>query len=119
MNVAQVGADTIAGGGIAVCLATVMTAFLRRTKDTDVRRDEFTTLVITERDRAWAEAEEARAEIAAVRVEYEARLDEQRARHREEIERQRADFEVDRAWLEAQIERLRFLLQSPPDPSSG
>lgn len=78
MIIAEISMETIAGGGVTGMLIVVMTAMLRRTKDTDVRRDEITNMVMTatterevrawsERDRAIAERDEARAEVARLR----------------------------------------------------
>jgi hypothetical protein len=74
--------QTIAGGGVTGMLVIVMTAFLRRTKDTDTRRDEFSKIVLdasaerearawTERDAALAERDRARAELDRVRDQFE------------------------------------------------
>lgn len=80
MLLAEVSPTTelIAGGGVTGMLVVVMTAMLRRTKDTDTRRDEITNAVMDSarerEDRAWAardsvivERDEARAEVARLR----------------------------------------------------
>ena len=82
----EVGIDTLAGGGVTGMLVVVMTAFLRRTKDTDERRDEGARMVVDaamEREaRAWEERDKALLE---------------RDIAREEIEKLRAQFEKERA----------------------
>lgn len=84
-----VGLDTIAGGGVTGMLVAVMYAFLRRTKDTDERRDEATTMLVSAADdrekRAWAERDRAIAERDAARAEAErlhALLEEELVRRR-------------------------------------
>jgi hypothetical protein len=68
-----VGLEMIAGGGVTGMLAIVMTAFLRRTKETDERRDEASNLIMStsaEREsRAWAERDAALTELATARAE--------------------------------------------------
>jgi cysteinyl-tRNA synthetase len=67
--------QTIAGGGVTGMLVIVMTAFLRRTKDTDERRDEFSRAILEASEareaRAWAERDAARAELERVRQQFE------------------------------------------------
>lgn len=74
--------QTIAGGGVTGMLIVVMTAFLRRTKDTDDRRDQLSQLVLdaaSEREkRVWAERDAAIAERDRLREQ----LDELRHRDR-------------------------------------
>lgn len=66
-----VGFDTLVGGGVFGMLVAVMTMFLRRTKETDERRDDVSKMMIAaaaeretkawaERDRVWAQLEEER-----------------------------------------------------------
>jgi hypothetical protein len=85
MILAELGIETIAGGGVTGMLVVVMTAMLRRTKDTDVRRDEITSMVINsaddrearawaERDKALAERDQAREEVARLRGLLEERI---------------------------------------------
>lgn len=78
----SVGLDTLAGGGVTGMLVIVMTAFLRRTKDTDDRRDEASKMVMDaamerearawkERDNALLERDIAREETQGVRDQFE------------------------------------------------
>lgn len=82
MNLADVsvGLDTLAGGGVTGMLVVVMTAFLRRTKDTDERRDAASKMIMeaamerearawSERDRALLERDQAREETNRLRAE--------------------------------------------------
>jgi hypothetical protein len=66
-----VGLDTLVGGGVFGMLVVVMTAFLKRTKETDDRRDDVSKMLVAaaveretkawaERDRVWAQLEEER-----------------------------------------------------------
>lgn len=75
-----VGLDTLAGGGVTGMLVVVMTAFLRRTKDTDERRDAASKMIMdaameresrawAERDRALLERDQAREELNRYRTE--------------------------------------------------
>jgi hypothetical protein len=74
------GLDTLAGGGITGMLLAVMVAFLRRTKETDVRRDDLSTFVVqaavAERDRAIADRDLARKEIDVLRANFEGEREE-------------------------------------------
>lgn len=74
--------QTIAGGGVTGMLVIVMTAFLRRTKDTDDRRDEFSKAVLdasaarearawSERDAALVERDKARTDLERARDQFE------------------------------------------------
>lgn len=76
----SVGVDTVAGATVTGMLISVMALFLRRTKDTDERRDEAAKLIMdaaaerekmawAERDRALAERDSFRAEADAARAE--------------------------------------------------
>lgn len=99
-----IGLDTLAGGGVTGMLLAVMVAFLRRTKDTDERRDEASKLIMEaameERTRALKERDDARAETAALRSQFDK-------------ERQR--WEESRGWTtkthEMQLEQLRSRLR--------
>jgi len=66
-----VALDTLVGGGVFGMLVVVMGAFLRRTKETDARRDDVSKMMVdaamereaiawAERDRAWTLLEEER-----------------------------------------------------------
>jgi hypothetical protein len=94
--------ELIAGGGVTGMLVIVMTAMLRRTKETDERTDEFSKRIVSsaaEREaKAWAERDEAQAEVTRLRQQ----LEEERRAWREE----RAQWPPSRP-----AER-----SSPPDP---
>ena len=86
----SVGLDTVAGGSVIGMLVAVMTAFMKRTKDVDDRRDAASKMIMdaalegearawTERDKALAERDAARAETERVR----ALLEEERRRWQE------------------------------------
>lgn len=79
------GVEAIAGGGVTGMLVLVTTAMLRRTKDTDQRKDEFAQMVLdtaSEREaKAWTERDAARAESLEARAQLERlrrHLDQQR-----------------------------------------
>ena len=100
---AEVGIETIAGGGVTGMLVMVMLAFLRRTKDTDERRDHASKLItdalMAREAQAWARGDRLEQERDAARVEtaqYRALLEEER-RSRKEEER----------WSLREIEDLR------------
>jgi hypothetical protein len=67
--------ELIAGGGVTGMLVVVMTAMLRRTKDTDERKDQFATMVLataSEREaKAWAERDAAKAELEDLRRQFD------------------------------------------------
>lgn len=78
------GLDTLAGGGVTGMLVAVMYAFLRRTRDTDERRDdasrareEAAKLIMAEALRresfAWTERDRALKALEDLRVEMERR----------------------------------------------
>lgn len=92
------GMETVAGGGVTGMLVIVMTAMLRRTKDTDERKDEFSKMIMDSaagrEAKAWAERDEARAEVE---------------RLRDQLEQER------RAWQE---ERAQWPRSRPAEPPS-
>lgn len=98
-----VGLDTVAGGTVTGMLVVVMAAFLRRTKDTDERRDEGTRILIkaaADREaRAWAERDRANAERDLARNETE------RIRERYELERQK--WEEQMRWTRKKLSDLQ------------
>jgi uncharacterized damage-inducible protein DinB len=99
---AAVGFDTIAGGGVTAMLVTVMIAFLKRTKETDDRRDAGMLLLVeaasTREAQAWKERDAADRETEQVR----ALLDQERQ------EKAVITWERDQARREA--EQLRIQL---------
>lgn len=92
----QVGIETLAGGGVTGMLVAIMVVFMRRTKDTDERRDEASRMLMeaarTQEARAWSERDKAVAELERVRDAYQ-----------KEIERLREQYDVERRrWLRGQ-----------------
>lgn len=71
----DIGLDTIATGGVTAMLVAVLVHMLRRTKDTDERRDEATTMVIAackeSEAKAWAERDKVVAEMEQMRRAFE------------------------------------------------
>lgn len=78
----QVGLETVAGGSVVSMLLAIMYAFLRRTKDTDERRDEASKMImdaaLEREERAWKqhdrvmlERDDARRETERIRVQWE------------------------------------------------
>lgn len=115
MTLAEVGLglDTLATGGVTGMLVAVMIAFLRRTKDTDDRRDEATKMVMDaamEREaRAWSERDKAIVERDAARAETE--------RLRSQFDEERKRWEEGRTWLtkthELELQALENRLKPP------
>ena len=80
--------EMVAGGGVTGMLVLVTTAMLRRSKDTDERKDEFSKIV---RDAAAErEAKAERREAAAV-AEVE--------RLRQQLDQERRDWQEERSRL--------------------
>jgi hypothetical protein len=93
----SLGMEAVAGGGVTGMLVIVMTAMLRRTKDTDERQDQLTKTIMdtaAEREaRAWAERDAARAEAERLghQLETERRVwQEERARWRRSRQAERS-----------------------------
>ena len=91
MILAEVAAmEMVAGGGVTGMLVLVTTAMLRRSKDTDERKDEFSKIVLDAAAEREAKAE--RREAAAVA----------------EVERLRQQLDQERlAWQEERSRLLR------------
>lgn len=79
MILAEVSVDMVAGGTVTGMLTVVMVAMLRRTKDTDERKDEFSRMVLETAAQheaaAYAERDEARSEAARLRDELQKERD--------------------------------------------
>lgn len=104
-----IGLDTIAGGSVTGMLAFVMVAFLRRTKDTDERRDEASRMLadaaMGREARAWSERDKALSTLDDLRREM-ARLQAQMERERQQ-------------WMEERWTILTGRNPPPPPESSG
>lgn len=87
----QIGVETLAGGGVTGMLVAIMVIFMRRTKDTDDRRDEASRMLMeaarTQEARAWAERDKALAELERVRDNLQREID--RLREQYDMERRR------------------------------
>lgn len=70
-----VSLDTVVGGGVFGMLVVVMGAFLRRTKETDDRRDDVSkTMIAAALDReakAWAERDRIWVQLEAERRQWQ------------------------------------------------
>lgn len=88
---AQIGIETLAGGGVTGMLVAIMVVFMRRTKDTDERRDEAARMLMEaarqQEARAWQERDKALAELERVRDGLQREID--RLREQYDIERRR------------------------------
>lgn len=87
----EIGIETLAGGGVTGMLVAIMVVFMRRTKDTDDRRDEASRMLMdaarSQEARAWAERDKALAELERVRDSLQREID--RLREQYDVERRR------------------------------
>lgn len=90
------GLDTLAGGSVVGMLIAVMTAFMRRTKDVDERRDEAARMIMDaalEREaRAWGERDKLQQALDVSRIETE--------RVRNQLEDERRQWQDERRELQ-------------------
>lgn len=113
---AEVGIETLAGGGVTGMLVAIMVVFMRRTKDTDERRDEASRLLMDaarqQEDRAWAERDRLVAEIERLRENHQHELD----RLREQQERDRRRWMKGQGWQMDPTTETRLPRRGEPEP---